>query len=68
MKVGDLVKFKSSASKGGRSLSIGLVIETGVYVGNTDVKICWFGTKFNGRGIYNEYSKTLEVISENNNN
>jgi len=54
MKVGDLVKFKSS-----RSLSIGLVIETGVYVGNTDVKICW-----DGKGIYTEYSKTLEVISE----
>jgi hypothetical protein len=63
MKVGDLVKFKSSAYS-----SIGLIIETGAYVGNTDVKICWFGTKFNGRGIYNEYSKTLEVISENNNN
>ena len=59
MQVGDLVKFKSSASKGGRSLSIGLVIETGVYVGNTDVKIHW-----DGKGIYTEYSKTLEVISE----
>jgi len=59
MQVGDLVKFKSSASKGGRSLSIGLVIETGVYVGNTDVKICW-----DGKGIYTEYSKTLEVINE----
>ena len=58
MKVGDLVKFKSSSSR-----SIGHVIETGVYVGNTDVKICWFGTKFNGRGIYNEYSNTLEVIN-----
>ena len=59
MQVGDLVKFKSRASKGGRSLSIGLVIETGVYVGNTDVKIYW-----DGKGIYTEYSKTLEVISE----
>ena len=59
MQVGDLIKFKSSASKGGRSLSIGLVIETGVYVGNTDVKICW-----DGKGIYTEYSKTLEVINE----
>ena len=62
MKVGDLVKFKSSSSLS--PVYIGLVIETGVYVGNTDVKICWFGTKFNGRGIYNEYSKTLEVINE----
>ena len=55
VKVGDLVKFETSLS-----LSIGLVIETGIYVGNTDVKICW-----DGKGIYTEYSKTLEVISEN---
>ena len=54
MKVGDLVKFKSS-----RSRSIGLVIETGVYVGNTDVKIYW-----DGKSTYTEYSKTLEAISE----
>ena len=38
MTVGDLVKFKSS-----RSRSIGLVIDTGVYVGKTDLKICWGG-------------------------
>ena len=61
MQVGDLVKFKSSASKGGRPLSIGLVIETGVYVGNTDVKVCWGGRP---TAVYTEYSKTLEVISE----
>ena len=56
MKVGDLVKFKSS-----RSRIIGLVIETGVYVGNTDVKVCWGGRP---TAVYTEYSKTLEVISE----
>ena len=61
MKVGDLIKFKSSASKGGRSISIGLVIETGIYVGNKDVKVCW-----HGKDIRTEYSGILEVINENN--
>ena len=56
MQVGDLVKFKSSAYS-----SIGLVIETGIYVGNRDVKVCW-----DGKDIHTEYSKTLEVINENN--
>jgi hypothetical protein len=58
MQVGDLVKFKSSAYS-----SIGLIIETGVYVGNKDVKVCW-----DGKDTYTEYSGVLEVISENNNN
>ena len=58
MKVGDLVKFKTSAYS-----SIGLIIETGVYVGNKDVKVCW-----DGKDTYTEYSGVLEVISENNNN
>ena len=57
MKVGDLVKFKSSSSLS--PVYIGLVIETGAYVGNKDVKVCW-----NGEDIYTEYSKTLEVINE----
>ena len=56
MQIGDLVKFKSSAYS-----SIGLVIETGIYVGNTDVKVCWGGRP---TAVYTEYSKTLEVISE----
>ena len=55
-KVGDLVKFETSLS-----LSIGLVIETGIYVGNKDVKVCW-----HGKDICTEYSGILEVISENN--
>ena len=58
MQVGDLVKFKSSVYS-----SIGLIIETGVYVGNKDVKVCW-----DGKDTYTEYSGVLEVISENNNN
>ena len=58
MQVGDLVKFKSSAYS-----SIGLIIETGVYVGNKDVKVFW-----DGKDTYTEYSGILEVISENNEN
>ena len=57
MQVGDLVKFKTSAYS-----SIGLIIETGVYVGNKDVKVFW-----DGKDTYTEYSGVLEVISENNN-
>ena len=59
MKRGDLVKFKSSSSLS--PVYIGLVIETGVYVGNTDVKVCWGGRP---TAVYTEYSRTLEVISE----
>ena len=57
MKRGDLVKFKSSSSLS--PVYIGLVIETGAYVGNRDVKVCW-----GGEDIYTEYSKTLDVINE----
>jgi len=56
MKVGDLVKFETSIS-----LSIGLVIETGIYAGNKDVKVCW-----HGKDIRTEYSGILEVINETN--
>ena len=58
MKVGDLVKFKSSASP-----SVGIIIETGIYSGNKDTKVFWAAD-----GIWTEYSRILEVISENNNN
>jgi len=56
MKVGDLVKFKSSFLFGS---GIGIIIETGAYAGNKDVKVFW-----NGESINIEYSKVLEVINE----
>jgi len=61
MKVGDLVKFKSSAYS-----SIGLVIEIGAYVGNKDVKVCWSrpNLHLDCEDIHTEYSKVLEVINE----
>ena len=55
MQVGDLVKFKSIDA----FCSIGLIIETGAYVGNKDVKVFW-----DGKDTYTEYSGVLEVISE----
>ena len=56
MKVGDLVKFKSHFLFGS---FIGIIIETGAYAGNKDVKVFW-----NGESINMEYSKVLEVINE----
>jgi len=56
MKVGDLVKFKSHFLFGS---FIGIIIETGAYAGNKDVKVFW-----NGESINIEYSKVLEVLNE----
>ena len=56
MKVGDLVKFKSHFLFGS---FIGIIIETGAYTGNKDVKVFW-----NGEDIYTEYSGVLEVLNE----
>jgi len=63
MKVGDLVKYKSSALKAltNTFCNIGIIVETGIYVGNRDVKVCW-----DGKNIYTEYNNKLEVINENN--
>ena len=58
MKVGDLVKYLVKF-KSGRSRSIGLVIETGVYVGNTDVKVAWLDGDTTLASV-----RYLEVINE----
>ena len=57
MKVGDLVKFKSTFLFGS---GLGIIIETGAYVGNKDVKVFWD----NEEDFYTEYSYNLEVINE----
>ena len=42
MKVGDLVKYDTRTQKWAVGLGlVGLVVETGVYVGRKDVKILW---------------------------
>ena len=40
MKVGDLVTHVTSTL-----MSVGLVIETGKYTGNADIKVLWNGTR-----------------------
>jgi len=45
MKVGDLVTFtfQTSRWRKGESVDIGLVVETGKYTGNTNIKVLWKG-------------------------
>jgi len=45
MKVGDLVTFtfQSSRWKKGESVDIGLVVETGKFTGNTNIRVLWNG-------------------------
>ena len=45
MKVGDLVTYSFQVSRWmrGQSVHIGLIVETGKYTGNTDVKVLWQG-------------------------
>ena len=45
MNVGDLVTyaFQRSRWRKGQSVSVGLVIATGKYTGNRDVKVLWKG-------------------------
>ena len=60
MKVGDLVKFNLHTQKWAVGLNmIGIVVETGVYVGRKDVKILWTHGE-----TTTQKSSRLEVISE----
>jgi len=63
MKVGDLVKYNTYTEKWAVGLNlIGLVVETGVYVGRKDVKVMW---SYKGKQYWNtEKSRELEVINE----
>ena len=47
MKVGDLVSyaFQASRQRKGLSIDVGLIVETGKYTGNTDVKVLWMGSR-----------------------
>ena len=46
VKVGDLVSyaFQASRQRKGLSFDVGLVVETGKYTGNADVKVLWTGS------------------------
>ena len=45
MQVGDLVTydFQTTRWRAGMSVHVGLIIETGSYTGNCDVKVLWTG-------------------------
>ena len=45
MKVGDLVTymFQRTRWRKGQSVSVGLIVETGKFSGNRDVKVLWKG-------------------------
>ena len=45
MKIGDLVtySFQSFRWRKGLSVDVGLIVETGKYTGNADVKVLWKG-------------------------
>ena len=59
MKVGDLVRYNTDNEKWAVGLRlVGLVVETGVYVGRKDVKILW-----NGGETSTQKSSRLEVIN-----
>ena len=46
MQVGNLVTyaFQVARWRKGESVSVGLIVETGKYTGNADVKVLWHGT------------------------
>ena len=46
MKVGDLVTYAFQAARWrkGQSVDVGLIVETGKYTGNADVKVLWTGS------------------------
>jgi hypothetical protein len=54
VKVGDLVRFKKVWI-----VATGIVIETGVFPGNKDIKVMW-----EDGVIFTERSRNIEVISE----
>ena len=45
MNVGDLVTYAFQAARWqkGQAVDVGLVVETGKYTGNADVKVLWMG-------------------------
>ena len=57
MKTGDLVTVSSSLKS--RDRVFGIVVESGKYAGNMDIKVMWPDI-----GITTEHSDMMEVVSE----
>ena len=67
MKVGDLVSyaFQASRQRKGLSIDVGLVVETGKYTGNADVKVLWMGSGAVATVAVTQKSDHLRVINDN---
>jgi hypothetical protein len=66
MQVGDLVTYAFQALRWqkGQSVDVGLVVETGVYTGNADVKVWWFGPGRASPDPITQKSDHLRLVSE----
>ena len=53
MQVGDLVTYAFQAARWrkGQSVDVGLVVETGKYTGNADVKVLWTSGQHTGQTL-----------------
>ena len=53
MQVGDLVTYAFQAARWrkGQSVDVGLVVETGKYTGNADVKVLWTAGQHTGQTL-----------------
>ena len=62
MQVGDLVTyhFQLPRWRKGQSVHVGLIVETGKYTGNCDVKVLWKGSKLPDT----EASQHLSIIDD----
>ena len=69
MKVGDLVTYWYQLSRWqkGQSVHVGLIVETGKYTGNKDVKVMWqlMGDVNNGKSyLATEASQHLTLVDD----
>ena len=66
MKVGDLVTYAMQAARWrkGQSVDVGLVVETGKYTSNADVKVLWMGSGAVATVAVTQKSDHLRVMNE----
>lgn len=66
MKVGDLVTyyFQLPRWRKGESVHVGLVVETGKYSGNCDVKVWWKPIGRRGGETLTESSQHLSIVDD----
>ena len=66
MKVGDLVtySFQRNRWRQGLSVHVGLIVETGKYTGNRDVKVMWKPIGRQGGETLTESSQHLSLIDD----